>query len=94
MAPKPKPPVGVVPHEAQLSVDQRAKEIIERGEREIVERRKAERRKEQPTDGQEANNAAFPEDRRERDRRIRDRAHRTVMGTTEPEGGAPRSGSA
>lgn len=94
MAPEPSRTVGCVPHEAQVSVDQRTKEILERGQREIAERRETLARKEQPAERHEANDGASAEELRERGRRSRDRAHRTSMGTTEGVPGAPRSGSA
>ena len=86
-------PTGCVPHEAELSVDQRTKQIIERGEGGIAERRES-RDRDELAERQEANDGASPEQPRERGRRLRTRAHRTSMGITEGALGAPRSGSA
>lgn len=86
--------VGCVPHEVQLDVDQRTKEIIERGEREIARRRETRARSERPAERPEASHRASSQEPGEQGRRVRDRAHRTSTGTTEGAPGAPRSGSA
>lgn len=85
---------GWVSHEAQFSVDKLSKEIIDRGEPEIVERRETEARVEQLAERHGTDNAQSPRALQDRRNRRQTRAHTTVMGTTEPVPGAPRSGSA
>lgn len=94
MALQPSPTVGRVSHDAQVNVDRLSKEIIKRGKREIVERRETESRVERLAKRHGTDDPGSPQEVRDRAQRRRLRAHRTVMGTTEPVPGSPRSGSA
>jgi hypothetical protein len=94
MALRPSPTVDWMAQRAQRIVDRRLAELDASAAQVIIERRETRSRNKRVAQRHEAYDVASLEELRAQGRRLRDRAHRTVMGTTEPLLGAPRSGSA